>query len=283
MDSRFDNILAWFSVSILVLIIALIVAMWFAYRVKKFMKLMAELTELKSKQINDIIKEKLSPRIHIHDSQLAVAEGAAEVIKEVAEKTVGTDSFIDFYGAASLASTVSNVESESGAKSVSPSSVYRNAVNDATDKKVPMFRYVNLFQKKDLEIRSDEVKLQYFNWLVNQVRLLRKYEGYQLIDVVRAPQWGTNMARIITKTTVMEITGNGKAAIVITDIPIAKRIRKYAGEAIAVKNAKNKGVAYGISGNTPVAEFEAYVEGIKTVCPKMALNTSTGLYATRRD
>jgi hypothetical protein len=69
----------------------------------------------------------------------------------------------------------------------------------------------------------------------------------------------------------MEITGNGKAAIVIADKNIADRIRKYAREAVIGQNVRNEPIYYGLAtGDTETLEdFKKYTESILAIYKQM--------------
>jgi hypothetical protein len=126
-----------------------------------------------------------------------------------------------------------------------------------------------LFTDREIRKRSEKVQSQYIKWLRKQIQLLSDDMNYQLIDVARAPQWGTNMARIIAKGVVMDITGNGRAAIVISDDQIAERIRVYAREAITGKDVLNQPIHYGLTIAGSVKEFSDYAEMIAAICEEV--------------
>ena len=83
-----------------------------------------------------------------------------------------------------------------------PSRLYREAINEATTQGVSMKRYISLFTDVQQRERGLPVQHQYLLWLKHQARLMKEYDDYELVDVVRAPGWGTNMARIITNSDV---------------------------------------------------------------------------------
>lgn len=268
MGINFDWFFACFGVSVAVLIISFVTSQVFAKRSTEFTVRLEKLAKENSKEIQDIIARELSPSIHLHDGDVSVAKRAAQIILEVAKETKGAHHQITFYGAASLAAMSKPqdaVDDEPESDNKSPSRIYRDAIDEATRKHVRMRRYISLFSERQLRERSIAIQLQYTTWLKHQLKLLRGDDRYELADVVRAPQWGSNMARIITKNTVMEITGNGRAAIVITDEQIAQRIREYARDAIIGQNPKNKVKSYSLAPDATrsLEEFEKYVNDME--------------------
>src|ERR1041385_8804287 len=249
MRIAFDSMLAWFLVSFAAIGIALVTSHLFNRRTKKLTKHLAQLSTKNSESVKQIIKEQLSPTIHLHDGLNQVTRRVADIIREVT-KYNSSDRTIEFFGAASLAAPdddqiqIASLTEEEGKHS---SRIYEEAVGDAKTANVTLKRYISLFTEENLRERSVKVQKQYLAWLKHQVRLLDDYSKYELAHVVRAPNWGSNMARIITKNHVMEITGNGKAAIVITDVHIAERIRQYSYDSVIGKSPKNPIVVYGKS------------------------------------
>src|SRR5438876_11838903 len=123
-----DSHILWFSASVAVLLVALIMNIWFTRRANLFMKAMRALTDSKSDEIENTIREKLSPRIHVHDSEISVAKRAAHIIQDVADEKEA-DRFITFYGAASMSASTDESETEPGIVKESPSRVYRDAID----------------------------------------------------------------------------------------------------------------------------------------------------------
>ena len=266
MGIHFDSLVAWFGVSLAVLAITLITSYRFSKRTREFTQNLKQLAENSSNDIQKIIARELSPSIHLHDGAISVAKRAANIILGVAQDTNSGEKRITFYGAASIAAMPDSDHTEDSPGSPSnPSTIYRDAVNEAIRKRVAMRRYISLFTETQLRERSISIQSQYVEWLRHQLKLLRADEQYELCNVVRAPQWGSNMARIITQKTVMEITGNGKAAIVITDEHIAQRIRGYARDAIIGKNPRNKIISYSQApdATNSINDFEHYVGEIE--------------------
>lgn len=268
MGFAFDSMFAWFLVAVAVIVITVLTSHRFTRRSRQFTNDLKKIATENSDEVQRIIKERLSPTIHLHDGLDAVARRAARIIGEVA-KYDRSDRLIEFFGAASLAATENKVKSpaELGDEQRAPSHIYNDAIDVATTKDVRMKRYISLFTPTQLRERSLPVQSQYLYWLKRQVQLLDAYSKYELADVVRAPNWGTNMARIITKNHVMEITGNGKAAIVITDEHIAQRINQYAHDSVIGKNAKNALKIYCNSSEAtaPFEDFENYILEVEKI------------------
>jgi hypothetical protein len=89
-----------------------------------------------------------------------------------------------------------------------------------------------------------------------------------MVNVVRAPAWGSKIARIITHDALMEITGDGDAAFLITDNQTCDTIRRAARETvIGPKNARNEPEYFGhakICGEKRVEAFKKYFQSIET-------------------
>jgi hypothetical protein len=188
------------------------------------------------------------------------------IIRQVADDHKTENRHITFYGAASLAAMPTETSHvDKGGGEESPSETYWKAIRYASDKRVIMRRYISLFSEDEVRLRSEKIQEQYHNWLRKQMELLSDDMNYQLIDVPRAPQWGTNMARIIAKGIVMEITGNGSAAIVISDEHIAQRIRQYARDAITGKNVRNEPKHYGITIPGTLDEFGEKIRIVEAI------------------
>jgi hypothetical protein len=226
-----------------------------------------------AERIETIIEKELTPSIHLHNGPEEVAVRSDQIIREVADDPIIADRQITFYGAASLAAmpdpeSAETAETEPAVESKAPSDIYWEAIKHAGKNQVRMRRYISLFKDPEIQDRRKEIQSQYLNWLKRQYQLLKDDENYQLIDVVRAPQWGANMARTLTKTTVMDITGNGRAAIVITDKQIAQRIREYAREAVTSKKPRNPAVSYGLTADDPanLEKFKSYINRIANIC-----------------
>ena len=87
------------------------------------------------------------------------------------------------------------------------------------------------------------------------------------MNVVRAPAWGSKIARIITHDALMEITGDGDAAFIITDSQVCDTIRRAARETvIGPKDARNQPEYFGhskICGEKKVEAFKNYFQAIE--------------------
>ncbi len=132
-----------------------------------------------------------------------------------------------------------------GSGQQSPYQQYVGALDAATGDKVRMRRYVKLFSPEEFLNRSYSVQRAYVSWLKNQYNMLARNPNYVLADVVRAPQWGSKLARIVTHDAMMEITGDGDAAILLTDDDLCETIRRYARESVVGREALNKPTYYG--------------------------------------
>jgi predicted PurR-regulated permease PerM len=98
----FASPIVWGCVSLAVIVIAVKTSHKFIEQALAFMTKLENFTEKSSADIQNIITEKLSPRIYLHDGSDAVARRAAQIISEIAEIENSADRLITFYGAASL-------------------------------------------------------------------------------------------------------------------------------------------------------------------------------------
>lgn len=204
------------------------------------------------KQKEDIAKKletEVFPRVDLCDGLDAVCEMAAKAIRDAHQQKHHECRYVTFYGAASLA--IPEVEYEEfgsvgGSGQQSPYQHYLGALEAATGDKIRIRRYIRLFKREEFQTRGISVQRDYVGWLKNQYNMLSRNPNYVLADVVRAPQWGGNLARIITHGSLMELTGDGEGAIVITDDHLCETVRTYARETvIGDKDVRNKPVYYG--------------------------------------
>lgn len=215
-------------------------------------------------QVIKLLRRKIRPRVDFCETLDSVCGRARELISIAHADRIDEHRYITFYGAAHL--SVADSESEDygavgGSGEVSPYQQYLGALEAATGDKVRMRRYIKLFTKEELETRSSSVQREYVNWLKGQYNMLSRNPNYILDDIVRAPRWGSNVARIITHSAMMEITGTGEAAIVITDNHLCETIRRSARETIiGDAQTKNHAKKYGQAKecNKTVADFRSY-------------------------
>ena len=200
---------------------------------------------------------------------------AADVISTAHKKKHHEQRYVTFYGAASLAIPEGELDefgSSGGYGQQSPYQKYLGALDAATGDKIRMRRYVRLFTEQEFANRSHAVQREYLNWLKGQYNMLFRNSNYILISVVRAPSWGSKIARIITHDALMEITGDGDAATLITDNQLCDTIRRAARETVVgTKEAKNKPAEYGDSKrcDKKVDDFKKYFQDLeKSFSPK---------------
>lgn len=284
----------WFTTTVALLAVGFTGYLTFSRRVRATLNDFEVSSEAKLQKLISVVEQNLRPKIHVHDSRDNVARRAAEIIRSVAQEvrqfeqesmesddsehlsSVQKRPFITFYGAASLSTAAdspnrnqkdtstqtSNTGISTDHEEKSPAQLYSDAIETASRAKVIMRRYVCLFSPEELTDRSATVKGRYLNWLMTQQYQLANDELYQLIHILRAPKWGANMARILTSSTVMEITGNGAAAVVIEDRTAAATIRDYARQ--AVLEGENAPKIYGLAaGEGSLREFAEYIGTIR--------------------
>ncbi len=140
--------------------------------------------------------------------------------------------FITFYGAANLSGEDNSTD-------------YRDALSNAVQQELRIRRYICLYEQADLKDRDPEIKLKYFQWLARQYDTLDTDPGFQLVHNPRVPQWWANSATLLTYDAVMEIKGNGTAAVAIHDHPIAATIRESLRDAREGAANSNKKVFSG--------------------------------------
>jgi len=200
-------------------------------------------------QTGKLLRKTIRPRIDFCGNIDEVCKKSRELISDAHSQRTDEYRYVTFYGAAHL--SVPDSESEEygtvgGSGEVSPYQQYLGALEAATGDKVRMKRYIKLFSDKEFEKRSAGVQREYVNWLKGQHNMLARNPNYVLVDVVRAPKWGSGIARIITHRAIMEITGNGEGAVVITDNHLGETIRRAARDSVVGdRETKNKPVYYG--------------------------------------
>jgi hypothetical protein len=194
---------------------------------------------------------------------------AAEVIRKAHEQKHPELRYVTFYGAAALATPEVDYEEFgiSGLGQQTPYQHYLGAVEGATGEKIRIRRYIRLFTPREFRDRSAAVQRDYVNWLKAQYDMLSRNPNYLLADVVRAPHWGANLARIMTHTSMMEVTGDGAGAVVITDEHLCDTVRRYARAAIlGGKDVHKKPQYFGQArecGKDKVHEFWVYLHGLE--------------------
>jgi hypothetical protein len=200
-------------------------------------------------QIAKLLRRKIRPRIDFCGDLDDVCRKSRELISDAHSQRTDEYRYVTFYGAAHL--SVPDSESEEygtvgGSGEVSPYQQYLGALEAATGDKVRMKRYIKLFSCREFKKRSAGVQREYVNWLKGQHNMLSRNPNYVLVNVVRAPKWGSGIARIITHRAIMEITGNGEGAVVITDNHLGETIRRAAKDSVVGgRETKNKPVYYG--------------------------------------
>src|SRR6185503_3481596 len=153
----FDSMIAWFLVSVFVIIVTLITSYTFTRRSRELSGELRKIATENSEEVEKIIRERLSPTIHLHDGLDAVTKRAAHVIGEVATYETSSERLIEFFGAASLAATEADVNptsAEPDTEQKTPSRLYREAIEAATTKNVRMKRYISLFTETQLRERG---------------------------------------------------------------------------------------------------------------------------------
>jgi len=234
---------AFTAYAALLLLLTFLGSVVYAYRSRRQLDRLEDISNKNFSSIQDLIDNKLSPTIHVHDGRPRVTLTAASLIEEAASEEKPEDRQITFYGAASLSTARENAkqgEDDAAEK-------YRVALRSAAKAHLRIRRYISFFTPEEMKTRSISVATSYLSWLERQFRHLQEDELYKLVEVVRAPKWGANMARLITKRCVMEIAGNGAACIVIRDPSTAIRIRDFAREAVEGTNPRNPLQVYGLS------------------------------------
>ncbi len=251
--NQYSSVL-WLVVCLVVLFVSGLTNYVFSRRAKRLYAAMEKLDKKNSDEIQKIIERELRPKIHMVTDESKVAEFTARILKDISEKKSEISNSIDIYGAASLITSEVENSSLGSIKYVSeqqgppPRAIYRDAIDHALKSKVKITRYISLFKTEEFEKRNVKKQKDYLDWLGIQIELIELYRNYKLVDVIRAPQWGTNMARIITHSSIIEITGNGDAAIFITDSIFSEQIRAHAESNVMPLNPVNLPVFHGGDG-----------------------------------
>ena len=216
--------------------------------------------EKQRKDVSNKLKSEVLPRVSLCEGMDQVCEMAANIIRDAHKEPHPEYRYVTFYGAASLAIPEAEYEeygSVGGSGQQSPSQRYLGAIEAATGDKIKIRRYIRLFELNEFGNRGLAVQREYVNWLKSQYTMMSRNPHYQLVNVVRAPQWGANLARIITHRSMMELTGDGLGAVVITDQHLSETVRQYARETMMGGNdVAIHPVIYGQGRNDePPAEF----------------------------
>jgi hypothetical protein len=174
------------------------------------------------------------------------------------ETEIHDTGFITFYGAADLAGERPDNDLAED---------YRRALSAAADQRIRLRRYISFFDDGDLAKRSTEQVVKYLRWLARQHETLANNAGFILAHNARVPQWGANSATLLTYSAVMEIKGNGAAAVAIHDHPIAATVRQSLQEAREEAAESNKDEYLG-----DVESLARLAEHIKERCEKRGIS-----------
>lgn len=226
-----------------------------AAKYKQCVRLLSSCSEAIAKELEkqriDVskkLKTEVYPRVGLCEGLDQVCDMAANIIRDAHKESHSEFRYVTFYGAASLAIPEAEYEeygSVGGSGQQTPSQRYLGAIEAATGDKIKIRRYIRLFELDEFGNRGLAVQREYVNWLKSQYNMMSRNPNYQLVNVVRAPQWGANLARIITHRSMMELTGDGLGAVVITDQHLSETVRQYARETIIGTDVKNPAVYYG--------------------------------------
>lgn len=276
MEINLNPTLAWFLLAIFVIGIGLCTSLYASRIINRFLSQLKNLAEVQSKEITLMIEHGLATSVRFFDGEDAVMSRAADIILEVAKEELPENRFISFYGGSSLSYRIADIDSldhigDDFDTEIQPSERYLSAMRIAARKQVRMRRYIRLLTLDEIRERSSSTQRQYLMWLENQLSTLEENSAYQLVDAIKAPQWGTNTARIITRSHIMDIIGNGLSALVITDDIIAKRVSNLARSSVLDESSEvsNPPIYYGIASEThPIEKFKDMVKIIHNVIEK---------------
>lgn len=202
-----------------------------------------------------LIRGSLEPRLEVYKGLDAVCLAAAGAIEQAHRERDDDARFVIFYGSATL-STPEGSHGRHGARRVlvededlqSPEHVYAGALEAAASDQIRMRRYICLLSTEEFRRRGQAVRREYLEWLRSQYHQLGRNPNYRLTSAVRAPAWNSNAARIITRRQVLEISGNGEAALAVFGVTEAEVVRRHARKTVLgdARN-RNQAVHYGES------------------------------------
>lgn len=200
------------------------------------------------------LNEHLVPRLDILGGLERVCEEAAATVAEAHSASENRYRYITFYGSASL-STVHAGGRRFGTRRASeekdediqtPEQVYSGALEAAATDHVRIRRYIRLFSDEELRSRGRAVQEEYLVWLRSQYFQLRRNPNCRLTDVVRAPFWGSNVARIVTHRRLLELVGNGEAGLLLVGEDLSEAIRRHGREStLGTRESRILPVHYG--------------------------------------
>lgn len=204
-------------------------------------------------RLEEQIKEHLKPRMETLRGLDQVCREAARTIVLAHEAREDQNRFITFYGSASL-STVHTGSRRFGERRISnerdediqtPEQIYAGALEAAASDQVRIRRYIRLFTEDEFKKRGRAVQEEYVSWLKAQYYQLNRNPNYRLTNVVRAPLWGSNIARIVTHSRLLELVGSGEAGLLLVGENIAEAIRRHTRESIlGTKECLNQPIHY---------------------------------------
>lgn len=220
----------WFATSLLVILVSFLYARGYKAKIKAALQRVEESQTKASEEVAKIIRETLSPRVYSRSGQANVTSEAADLVRRAAGEESRDDRFLIIIGAPSMA-TVAAVNSTAAISGPATSANdYEQALKDSPE--LAITRYIALPAAPEMKGRRLDLRREYLAWLKKQMSALSQNDKYRLVDVVRAPQYGTNLAKFLTKRSIMEVTGKGEGSVTITETGIAASIRQAAVEAI---------------------------------------------------
>lgn len=212
-----------------------------------------EATTAEPGSLESLIRANLIPRMQTYSGIDAVCGIAAETISEAHAATEDAYRFVTFYGSASLSTIAAQSKRFGKRRDIeerdedfqSPEQIYRGALEAAASDQMRIRRYIRLFTPEEFDARGQATRREYVEWIEAQYHQLMRNPNYRLTDVVRAPLWGSNVARIVTNFRLLEIVGDGEAGLLIIGEDVADAIRRHSREAVLGRGqTKNAPIHY---------------------------------------
>lgn len=180
------------------------------------------------KDVTEIIDARLRPEILTLRSKDEVRTAAARLLEAVLEQN--TDQIVFYAGGANLRSTPEEEAEalESGQDpQTHPGIRFKQAFNDllVPTSKAEVVRYLRLFTETEFKGRSPQFREAHLKWLASEVARVADHKGFVVMRSERAPAWGASRSTLITEDAVLEIVGDGHAAVLIKGGDIARLLR----------------------------------------------------------
>ena len=224
-----QNAFAWFATCFVIILANWIWMIVIRMKAERVFDAFAQSQDELASDVRSIIDDKLSPHIIPIDGKGEVQKMAANIIEDMLNSSTG-DRKLTFIGAAALmpsADEESRIIDKETEPENHPSMRYKNAFERCKiqSESVEIVRYIRLFRQEEFKARSSTIRQKHVSWLRGQAAHIEQAGNYTLYASERAPVWGGARSSIITPEAVLDIVGEGEAALLVRGEALARLIQ----------------------------------------------------------